>query len=227
MSSSGSVRARDPKPTRVRILLADDHEIVRRGVRSLLEDRNDLQIVGEAATGWEAVAQAKELKPDVVVLDISMPDLNGLEATREILAILPRSEVLILTRHESEELARGALEAGARGYILKSDAGRDLVSAVEAMAQHKPFFTSRISEIILDGYLRNREPESPVHSLTHREREIVQLLAEGKSNKEIGNILVISFKTVATHRATIMQKLNFHCLSDLIHYAIRNKIVEP
>ncbi len=214
----------------VRILVADDHEVVRRGLRTLLEAQPDLQVCAEAATGREAVEKAKECKPDLVVMDIGMPELNGLEATRKVLRVLPQTEVLILTMHESEQVVREVLAAGARGYVLKSDAARDLVTAVKALRQHKPFFTSRVAELVLKGYLSgvqagDEEPSLP--SLTPREREIVQLLAEGKSNKEVAVALAISVKTVEAHRANIMRKLNLHSISELVHYAIRNKIVEP
>ncbi len=214
----------------VRILVADDHEVVRRGLRTLLEAQPEFQVCGEAANGREAVQKAKECKPDLVVMDIAMPELNGLEATREILRALPQTEVLILTMHESEQVVREVLEAGARGYVLKCDDGRDLVRAVKTLRQHKPMFTSRVAELLLRGYLDgvqagNAEPSLP--SLTPREREIVQLLAEGKSNKEVAVLLDISLKTVEAHRANIMHKLNLHSITELVHYAIRNNIVEP
>jgi DNA-binding NarL/FixJ family response regulator len=214
----------------IRILVADDHEVVRRGLRALLEAHPELQVCAEAANGREAVEKAKQCKPNLVVMDIGMPELNGLEATRRILRALPQTEVLILTMHESEQVVREVLEAGARGYVLKSDAARDLVTAVKTLQQHKPFFTSRVAELVLKGYLGGvqadrAEPSLP--SLTPREREIVQLLAEGKSNKEVAAALEISVKTVEAHRANIMRKLNLHSISELVHYAIRNKIVEP
>jgi DNA-binding NarL/FixJ family response regulator len=211
-----------------RILVADDHEVVRRGFRALLETRSDWQVCGEAVTGREAVEKAVQSKPDVVVMDISMPELNGLEATRQIVKTAPQTQVLILTMHDSEELVKEVLTAGARGYVLKSDAGRDLVAAVEAVRRRKPFFSSRVSEIVLDGYL-NKDPDAPEPKrsrLTPREREIVQLLAEGKSNKEIAVALNISVKTAETHRANIMNKLGLHSVTELVRYAVRNRIVE-
>ena len=214
----------------LRILIADDHEIVRRGLRSLLEGQAGWQVVGEAITGREAVERVAQLKPDVVVMDISMPEMNGLEATRQILKSLPKTEILILTMHESEQVVREVLEAGARGYVLKSDAGRSLVAAVDSLRQHRPFFTSRVSEMVLHGYLRGGGEalrESPRSRLTPRERQIVQLLAEGKSNKEISGALGISVKTAEAHRSNIMRKLDLHSISDLVRYAIRNKIVNP
>ncbi len=214
----------------VRILVADDHEVVRRGVRGLVESRPDWIVCGEATNGREAVEQAGRLAPDVVILDIAMPELNGLEAARRIHKAAPRTEVLILTMHRSEELVRQVLAAGARGYLLKSDAGRDLLAAVDAVAGHRPFFTPRVGEQVVRGYLADAAAPVRGHSdreLTGREREIVQLLAEGKSNKEIATRLGIQTKTVETHRANIMRKLGHHGLSDLVRYAIRNRLVEP
>ena len=211
----------------MRILVADDHEVVRRGVRVLLEARPDWQICDEAAEGREAVEKATRLRPDVVILDIGMPLLNGLEAARQIRAVSPRTEVLILTMHESEQVVREVLAAGARGYVLKSDAGRDLVNAVEALGRHKTFFTSSVAELVLRSFLDGPgEPPEP-SSLTHREREVVQLLAEGRGNKEVSNILGISVRTAETHRSNIMRKLGCHSFSDLVRYAIRNNIITP
>ena len=216
----------------VRILVADDHEIVRQGLRALLEAQPGWQVVAEAIDGREALDKAKRLRPDVVVLDVSMPNLNGLEATRQIRKALPETEVLILTMHDSEQLVREVLEAGARGYVLKSDAGRELVTAVESVRQSKPYFTSRVSEIVLDGYLHAGERSDAFNAprtvrLSPREREIVQLLAEGKSNKEVAVALHISVKTAETHRTNLMRKLDLHSISELVRYAIRNKMVEP
>jgi len=210
----------------VRILVADDHEVVRQGLRRLLEAQPGWETCGEASTGREAVELAKRLKPDVVVLDFSMPGMNGTEAARQIIKELPRTEVLILTMHSSEPLVRGALEAGARGYVLKSDASRDLVAGVHALIAHKPFLSPGVSGIVLDRYLRRAEEEIPQDPLTAREREVLKLLAEGKSNKEVAAALEISVKTVEVHRANLMHKLNLSSLSDLVHYAIRNEIVE-
>lgn len=217
--------------SRVRILIADDHEIVRRGLRALLEAQPEWEISGEAVTGREAIEQAKQTVPDVAILDVGMPELNGLEATRHILKALPQTEILILTMHESEQIMREVLDAGARGYVLKSDAGRDLVAAVEALCQHRTFFSSKISEMLLNSYLRHSDraeaPESPRSRLTAREREIVQLLAEGKSNKEVAAALNISIKTAETHRTNIMNKLDLRSVTELVRYAVRNNIVEP
>lgn len=215
----------------VRILVADDHEVVRSGLRLLLERQPGWQVCAEAVNGREAVEKANQLKPDVIVLDISMPVLNGLEATRQICKALPLAEVLVLTMHESEQLVRELLDAGAHGYLSKSEAGRQVVAAVEALSQHKLFFIGKVAKVMLNGYLEGgarRDRDEPPHdSLTPREREIVQLLAEGKSNKEVAVTLNVAVKTAETHRTNIMRKLELHSLADLIHYAIRNKIVEP
>lgn len=213
-----------------RILIADDHEIVRRGLRSILTTP-ECEVVGEAVTGREAVEHARELKPDLVVMDIAMPDLNGLDATRQILRELPGTEILILTMHESEQIVREVLDAGARGYMLKSDAGRELLMAVQALRTHRPYFTTKISEMVLTGYLRKGGHDSLPKGvgsgrLTPREREIVQLLAEGLSNKEVAGRLNISVKTAETHRSRIMAKLNLRSVGELVRYAVRNGIVQ-
>ncbi len=212
----------------LRILIADDHEVVRRGVRTILAAQPNWEICGEATTGREAVEKAKQYKPDVVLLDITMPELSGLEAARQIVKALPHTEVLILTIHESEQMARTALEAGARGYILKSDAVRDLLTGVESISRHKPFFTSHVSEMLLKRSLRPDAitEESPWRHLTAREREIVRLLAEGKSNKEIACELGISVRTAEAHRANITRKLEVHSAVELVRYAVRHKLVE-
>jgi DNA-binding NarL/FixJ family response regulator len=215
--------------TSLRILIVDDHAVVRRGVRSLLESQPGWEIAGEATTGREAVDMAKRLRPDVVVMDLSLPELNGLDATRQILKDSPHSEILVLTMHHSEDLARDVLQAGARGYILKSDADESLITAVESLRQHKPFLTSRVTEFVLDDYLRRGETllDGMANEVTVREREIIQLLAEGKSNKETASMLGISVKTIEAHRANIMRKLHLRSVSDLVRYAIRNRIVQP
>jgi DNA-binding NarL/FixJ family response regulator len=217
---------------KTRILVADDHELVRRGVlASIQQFRPDWEVCGEASTGREAVAKAAVLKPEIVVMDISMPDMNGLEATRQILKDNPEIEVLILSMHESEQLVHEVLASGARGYVLKADAGNDLIAALDALRQHKLFFTSRISELVLRGYLGDNKPErgdiALSRQLSPREREILQLVAEGKSNKKVANTLNLSVKTVETHRARIMEKLDLHSVSELVRYAIRNQIIEP
>lgn len=215
----------------VRIVIADDHEIVRRGLRAILENQSNWAVVGEAVTGREAIDKAKQFTPDVAIIDIGMPELNGLEATRQILKLLPQTEVLILTMHESEQIVREVLAAGARGYVLKSDAGKDLVTAVDALCQHRTFFSSKVSELLLHSYLRQSDLSMPVENprsrLTAREREIVQLLAEGKSNKEVATSLNISIKTAETHRTNIMNKLDVRSITELVRYAVRNNIVEP
>jgi DNA-binding NarL/FixJ family response regulator len=211
----------------IRILLADDHDVVRRGVRSLLEAHPRWQVCGEAANGREAVGLAAKLKPDIAVLDLEMPELNGLEATRQIKRKLPGTEVLIYSMHETEQLIREVLAAGARGYVLKADAGRQLVDAVEALSRHRPFFTARASEALLETFLKSPLAAGEGSSLTDREREVVQLLAEGKVNKEVAAALGISVKTVETHRAAVMRKLGMNSIVDLVHYAIRNHLVRP
>jgi DNA-binding NarL/FixJ family response regulator len=214
----------------MQILIADDHELVRRGLRAVLEHQPGWKVCGEAINGRQAVELAKKFQPDVIVMDVTMPELNGLEATRQIRKAVPKAEVLILTIHESEQLVGEVLAAGARGYILKADTSRLLVAAIETLAQHKPFFTGTASEVVLGGYLR---PGQPVRAesrnlprLTAREREIVQMLAEGNTNKEVAVALGVSVKTVDAHRANLMHKLNLHSVTDLVRYAIRNKIIE-
>jgi DNA-binding NarL/FixJ family response regulator len=215
----------------LRILIADDHDLMRRGVKALLQSRPGWEVCGEAHTGREAVSKAEELKPDVVILDISMPDLNGVDAAKRIRKASPDTEVLILSVHYSDQLIRDILEAGVRGYIVKSDSDRDLVIAVETLANHKPFFTPRATEVMLTNFNEGKTkadlPETMRDRLTSREREIVQLLAEGKSSKEVASSLNISVKTAETHRANIMRKLQLHTVSELVRYAVRNQIIEP
>lgn len=213
----------------LRILIADDHELVRKGLRAVLDPQSGWTICGEAVNGRQAVDLARQLKPDVMVMDITMPELNGLEATRQVLKDRPKTEVLILTVHESEQLVKEVIDAGARGYILKGDTTRLLVTAIETIAQHKPFFTGTASEVVLGGYLRPGQParkeSRALPRLTAREREIVQLLTEGQSNKEVAAALSLSVKTVDAHRANIMHKLNLRSVTDLVRYAIRNNII--
>ena len=215
----------------LRVLVADDHEIVRRGLCALLHEHPGWEVAAEASDGREAVVRAKELQPDVAVLDIAMPGLNGLEAARQISRSLTKTSVLVLTMHQSDGLIREAIDAGARGYVLKTDAGKDLVGAVEALGRKQTFFASKVAELVPDmGRHRIGTAPSeciPQCRLTGRQREIVQLLAEGKSSKEVAVALEISVKTVETHRANIMSRLNCHCVTDLVRYAIRNHIVEP
>ncbi len=211
-----------------RILIADDHEVVRRGIRALLESHSGWVVSGEAVDGREAVERARELKPDLVLLDIGMPNLNGIEAARQILANSPETNILILTVHDSQEVVREVLGVGARGFLLKSDAGRDLVTAVEAVQGRQTFFTSRVTELVVDGYLnpdRKDEPRTK-NRLTPREREVVQLLAEGKTSKEVAVALNLSVKTAETHRTNIMRKLDLHSVADLTLYALRNRIAQ-
>jgi DNA-binding NarL/FixJ family response regulator len=213
------------------ILIADDHDVVRRGLKSILQAHPGWEVCAEVSNGREAVELAKKLKPQVVVLDVTMPELGGLEATRQILSILPRTEILILTMHESEELVGEVLEAGARGYVLKTDTGRDLLAAVEAVSELKSFFTTKIAEMVLQGYLeRKRRPVVPRNqpgSLTAREREVVHLLAEGKSNKQVAKTLGIATKTAEAHRINIMRKLNLHSIAEVVRYAVRNQMLSP
>jgi len=217
-------------PAPLRIVIVDDHAVVRRGVRALLESQPGWEVSAEATTGREAVDLVRRLRPHVVVMDLSLPELNGLEATRQIVKESPQTEVLVLTMHHSEQLARDVLQAGARGYVLKSDADQSLIAAVESLRQHKPFLTSKVTEFVLDGYIRRSDASdegTPKDVVTPREREIIQLLAEGNSNKETASALGISVKTIEAHRANIMRKLHLRSVSDLVRYAIRNKIVQP
>jgi DNA-binding NarL/FixJ family response regulator len=217
-------------PDNLRILIADDHEIVRRGLKALLSSRPDWIVCAEASTGREAVAMAEQHRPDIVVMDISMPGLNGLEATRKIRKVLPKTQVVILSNHYSDQLVREVLDSGARAYVLKSDASRDLLSAVEAVTSNRPFFTAGAARILIDGFCNTPSSPQPSllrKSLSAREREIVQLLAEGKSTKEVAVILGISVKTAETHRSNIMRKLEMHSVGELIRYAVRNNMIEP
>jgi DNA-binding NarL/FixJ family response regulator len=214
---------------KLRILLADDHGLVRRGARGLLQARRGWRVVGEAANGREAVEKAIELKPDVAVVDIGMPELDGVEVARQIREAVPHTKVLVLTMHESDHMVRRALDAGARGYLLKSDLTDCLAKAVKAVSEGKRFLTPKVSEIVLEGFLKTRsrhqQGERAGARTTPREIEIIHLLAEGKTNKEIAATLGITVRTVETHRAKIMLKLGLHSLTELIHYAIRHKIV--
>ena len=215
--------------TALRILIADDHDIVREGLRTLIGKQSGWEICAEATTGREAVALARQFKPHIVALDFSMPELNGIEAARQIRKALPQTEALLLTMHESEQLAEEAFAVGVRGVLLKTEVRRFLVSAVEALSLHKPFFTPQISEWILQGRIRPGTSPATTRprrsALTPREREIVQLVAEGRNNKEIAALLGRSVKTVETHRANLMHKLHFQSMSELVRYAIRNKLV--
>jgi len=211
-----------------RILIADDHQIIRQGVKALLKSA-DWEICGEASTGREAVEKANELTPDIAILDIAMPHLNGSDAARRIRQESKDTEVLILSVHYSDQLVREIIDAGASGYVLKTDSDRDLLTAVENLARHEPFFTSRAAKVIQNEFsasetLTNNRTES---RLSSREREILQLLAEGNSNKEISLSLGLGVATVETHRTNVMRKLGLHSISDLVRYAVRNQIIEP
>jgi DNA-binding NarL/FixJ family response regulator len=212
----------------LRILIADDHEVARQGIRSLLESHAEWEVCGEARDGREAVEYASSLKPDVLLLDIGMPNLNGLDAARQILATTPEARILILTVHDSEQVVREVLAVGARGFLLKSDAGRDLLAAVEALQHRRTFFTSSVAQMMLDGYLRPEDEGDAARQcvLTPREREVIQLVAEGKTTKEIATALSLSVKTAETHRTNLMRKLDLHSVAALTLYAVRNGIVQ-
>jgi DNA-binding NarL/FixJ family response regulator len=218
----------------LRILIADDHELARRGIRALLENHPGWEVCAEAKDGRDAVEQAAATKPHLVLLDIGMPNLNGLEAARQILAMNPGVAILILTMHDSDNVVREVLRAGARGFVLKSDAGRDLITAVEALQRQRTFFTTRVSQIVLDGFLNRerRDSAQDFHTdpsgdvLTSREREVIQLLAEGRTSKEVAVTLNLSVKTAETHRTNLMRKLGLHSVADLTRYAVRNGIVQ-
>lgn len=216
----------------LRLLVADDHYVVRKGVRTLLEEQPGWEVAAEASDGREAVEKAKLVQPDVTILDLSMPELNGLEAAREILKTVS-TKVLILTMYDSDPLIRQTLEAGAQGYLLKSDAGRDLVSAVDALGRNKTFFTPRVAQMVLEGFLGRESKENEDDSnrkngsrLTTRQKQILQLLAEGENSKEVAAALNISVKTAETHRVNIMRRLDCHSVTGLVRYAIRNHIIE-
>jgi DNA-binding NarL/FixJ family response regulator len=215
---------------KLRILLVDDHEMLRRGIRAILTERADWEICGEASNGRQAVEMAEKLRPDVVVMDLAMPELNGLEATRQIRRILPKAEVLVLTFDESEALVQEVIQAGARGYLLKNDVSHVLIHAVDSLSHHRPYFTSKAAEVLLGNFGPKKKHEVPPaegNPLTPREREIVQLVAEGKSTKEVASLLGISAKTAENHRTNIMRKLRVKSATELVRYAIRNKMITP
>jgi DNA-binding NarL/FixJ family response regulator len=209
----------------LRILIVDDYEVVRRGIRTLLEGEPGWAVCGEAGTGPAAVEAATRLKPDMVILDLTLPELHGLEVTRRILQHRPETEILVLTMHASEELIRQVLRAGAHGYLLKSDAGEQLVAAIRSLQRHQPFLTSRVTEVVLDGFLKGAADEAG-EALTPREREVLQLVAEGRSSKSIAAGLGVTVKTIETHRASLMRKLRLRTVADLVRYAVRNGLVE-
>lgn len=207
------------------ILIADDHEVVRSGVRGIIEDHVGWSVVAEAADGKQAIDKSIATKPDVAILDYSLPLISGIEATRQIRMRVPSVEVLIFTMHDNEILMRDLFKAGARGYLLKSDAAQHLIAAVESLAAHRPFFTGKASEALLETFLTSTRQIDQI--LTGRERSVVQLVAEGHSNKQIANVLSISVKTVETHRASVMRKLDIGSTAALVRYAVRNKLIEP
>jgi DNA-binding NarL/FixJ family response regulator len=209
----------------VRILIADDHEVVRAGLQRILEAQSNWEVVAVVGNGSEAIQKATETKPDVAVIDYSMPLVNGIEVTRQVRAQLPKTEVLVFTMHDNETLIGELLKAGARGYLLKSDANRHLIAAIEALALHRPYFTPKVSDALLNSF--TGRPGKKNTLLTSREREVVQLIAEGHTNKAIARLLNISLKTVETHRAAVMRKLNLSSFAALVRYAIRNKMIEP
>lgn len=206
------------------ILIADDHEVVRSGLRAIVENRADWAVSGEASDGSAAVAMIRELKPDIAIVDYSMPVLNGLEVNRQIKLHHPRTEVLILTMHESNEILTESLLAGVRGFLLKSDARNHLVAAVDALLNHRPYFTSVVVEKLLHDYLAGKKDKSKV-LLSLREQNVVQLIAEGHTNKSVGTILTLSVKTVEAHRAAAMRKLGISSTAELVRYAIRAKLI--
>jgi DNA-binding NarL/FixJ family response regulator len=214
--------------TPIRILLADDHTVVRKGLRLLLESQPGFTVIADAANGREAVALAQEHRPDVIVMDVAMPTLNGIEAARQILTHQPQTAVVFLSMHADESYVLRALKAGARAYLLKDSAEHDLIDAVKAVSEGKAFFSPAISKMLVEDYMRQmqeRKVEDSYELLTTREREVLQLLAEGKNNKDVANILNLSLYTVETHRGNILQKLNLHSGAELILYAIRKGVI--
>jgi two-component system response regulator NreC len=216
--------------TPLRILIADDHDVMREGTRAVIERQPGWKLCGLVGNGREAVAQAILLQPDIVIMDMTMPELNGLDAAIQIKRRLPATEILMFTGHETDELIREAFRAGVKSFIFKSEAHTYLVAAIESLARHKPYFTSKVSEILFADILNRSQgtpgTNQPGQRLSAREREIVQLLAEGKTNKEVGDVLGISVRTAETHRASVLRKLGLDSVASLVRYAIRNKIIE-
>ena len=210
----------------LRILIADDHEIVRQGLRLLIESHPGWEVCGEAADGWDAVRKARDLKPEIAALDIGMPNLNGLEAAREILREIPKTKILFLTIYDTEQAVKTAVQIGAKGLILKSDAARELVLAIEAIQRNSNYFSSQTSQAVLRPDLRGHRRSAEKDTLTRREKQVIQLLAEGKSTKEVASLLELSVKTAETHRSNIMSKLGLHSVSELVLYAVRNNMVQ-
>jgi DNA-binding NarL/FixJ family response regulator len=214
--------------SRLRILLADDHTVVRQGLRRVLEDRPEWEVVAEAGDGREAVRQAEQHKPDIAILDVAMPLLNGIETTRQITRRVPNTRVLVLSMHADEAYVTQMLQAGATGYLLKDSADVDLIQAVSEVAKGKSFFSPAIARVMLDDYVRQLADKGVTdryQSLSEREREIFQLIAEGKTNKEIASLLSISPSTVETHRAHIMEKLDLHSAAEIVLYAVRRGVI--
>jgi DNA-binding NarL/FixJ family response regulator len=209
---------------RIRILLADDHAVVRQGFKMILAAQPDMEIVGEAANGREAVELAEQLRPDVVVMDVSMPELNGIEATRRLASLVPRARVVALSMHKDSVYVREILRAGARGYLLKDSGAADLVAAIRAVASGESYLSPAVSNAVLDDY--RQHATNPIDLLTSREREVLQMLAEGKTNKEIAGVLNLSVYTVDAHRGRIMEKLNLHSIGELVRFAVRNGLIE-
>jgi DNA-binding NarL/FixJ family response regulator len=212
----------------LRVMVADDHEVVRQGIRTVVQSQPGWEVIAEASNGLEAVEAAATLSPDLVILDIAMPDLNGLQAARQILSARPETKILVLTMHDSENVIREVVEAGASGYLLKSDAGRDLVNAIVALQRNKTFFSAKVADLVLETAAKNksRSDVAAKDVLTAREREVVQLLAEGKSTREVADRLNLSVKTAETHRSNVMRKLDLHSVSELVLYAVRNNLVK-
>jgi DNA-binding NarL/FixJ family response regulator len=208
----------------IRILLADDHAVVRQGFKMILDAQTDMEIVGEAANGREAVELAEKLRPDVVVMDVAMPELNGIEATRRVVAALPHARVIALSMHKDSVYVREILRAGARGYLLKDSGAEDLVRAVRAVAGGESYLSPAVSNAVLDDY--RRHVTDPIDLLTSREREVLQMLAEGKTNKEIAVVLNLSVYTVDAHRGRIMEKLNMHSINELVRFAVRKGLID-
>jgi DNA-binding NarL/FixJ family response regulator len=218
------------KEKKIRVLLAEDHILVRQGFRRILEDDPGITVVGEARTGIEAIDQCKELKPDVVVMDLSMPELGGLEATAEILKADPQIKILILSMYSNEAYVRKAFELGAKGYILKNAIEVDLTRAVMALAEGQAYFSPGVSHIVLESMKAGTfqgTSQDPYEKLTLREKEVLQLIAQGKSNKEIATLLNISVNTVAVHRARVMETLNLHRTAELVLFAVKKGLIQP